>query len=522
MQHHVVDSLLTELRSLVQNLGQNGGLIGPSIYDTAQVIRLAPPASGVQQTLNWLVSQQQPDGGWGDPAFPRTRDVPTLAALLALHLYAISAHDRKIIQSSLAFLWQHAPVWAGPLPEDLPVGIELLLPRLLEEAAAAGLSVPRVPYAGLLALGERRRRMLAELPARAGTPPAHVWEGWGLDPDPNLLDASGGVGHSPAATAAWLRASSGRADRADARAAAHRYLAQASAATGAGIPGVVPTVWPITRFEQSNALYALLVGGLLDHPSLRDVIGPQVQALAQALQPFGLGMSDFFIPDGDDTAEALAVIHAAGYPVDLATMRGFAHESHFCAYHGELQASTSVTAHAAHFLHMCGQQSVPAQQYLIDRQLADGQWSGDKWNSSWLYNTCQIMVALAGSAHNAVIERALHALLMHQHADGGWGTQGSSAEETGYAILALRALLRAETHISVVSPPLDRAQSWMLSTYRPFDAHLRPCWLGKEIYRPLRLARIIELAATFPSSEISAPLEMARSVGTASSSQYTE
>jgi hypothetical protein len=58
MQHHVVDSLLTELRSLIQNLGQDGGLIGPSIYDTAQVIRLAPPASGVQHTLHWLVSQQ--------------------------------------------------------------------------------------------------------------------------------------------------------------------------------------------------------------------------------------------------------------------------------------------------------------------------------------------------------------------------------------------------------------------------------------------------------------------------------
>jgi len=79
----------------------------------------------------------------------RARDLPTLAALLTLHLYAISAHDRKIIQSGLAFLWQHAPVWAGPLPDALPIAIELLLPRLLEEAQAAGLDVPRAPYAVL-------------------------------------------------------------------------------------------------------------------------------------------------------------------------------------------------------------------------------------------------------------------------------------------------------------------------------------------------------------------------------------
>src|SRR5690348_10502098 len=113
MQHRVVDALLTELRSLIQDLGRDGGLIGPSIYDTAQVIRLAPPASGVQHTLSWLVSQQQPDGGWGDPAIPFARDVPTLAALLALHLYANCAKDHAIIQAGQKFLWQHAQHWAG-------------------------------------------------------------------------------------------------------------------------------------------------------------------------------------------------------------------------------------------------------------------------------------------------------------------------------------------------------------------------------------------------------------------------
>jgi hypothetical protein len=282
----------------------------------------------------------------------------------------------------------------------------------------------------------------------------------------------------------------------------------------------VPTVWPIPRFEQSNALYALHAGRLLDHPKLNDAVRAQIEDLAQAFSPAGLGMSDYFIPDGDDTAEALAVLHAAAYPIDLAVMRRFAHEDHFCAYHGELQPSTSVTAHAAHTLRMCGQPSVAAQNYLVAQQLPDGRWRGDKWNGSWLYTTGQIMVALAGTEHGAAIDRALQTLLAHQQADGGWGTHGASAEETGYAVLALRTLLHIPMGTATVCQSLERAERWMLSQYRPFDPPLRPCWLGKEIYRPYRLARIIELAAIFPSAEIAAPLEVAQSVGPPRSMQY--
>ena len=509
MQHHVVDSLLTELRSLIHNMGQDGGLIGPSIYDTAQVIRLAPPASGVEQTLQWLVSQQQPDGGWGDPAFPRARDVPTLAALLTLHLYAISAHDRNIIRSGLAFLWQHAPIWAGPLPDALPIAIELLLPRLLEEAEAAGLSVPRAPYAGLIALGVRRRPMLAELPAHAGTPPAHVWEGWGRDPDPNLIDGSGGVGNSPAATAAWLRASSGRSDLAEFRAAAHHYLAQAAAATGVDIPGVVPTVWPITRYEQTFGLYALLTAGLLDHPAIADLVQQQIASLANAFRSSGIGFSDFFMSDGDDTSAAMAVLKASGHSITLGALERFAHHDHFCAYPGELQPSLSVTAHAVHTLRLFDPASVRAQHYLIERQLPDGRWLDDKWNGSWVYTTSQAVIALAGTPHSDVIRQALDALLVYQHADGGWGTADESiSEETAYGIFALRAVLPLGLADHTIHAALERAEQWMLAHFCPNQQHEYATWLGKEQYQPQRIVRVIELAATFLSAELPARLPL--------------
>jgi hypothetical protein len=367
----------------------------------------------------------------------------------------------------------------------------------------------------VIALGRQRRRMIAQAPIRAGTTPVHAWEGWGEHPDPDLIDSYGSIGHSPAATAAWLRATAGRTDLAEERHAAHRYLEQAAKATGVAIPGVVPTAWPITRFEQSNALYALLVGGLLDHPSLHDVVQAQLRDLAHALRADGLGFSDHFAPDGDDTAETLAVLQAAGYPIDLSTLERFAHGDHYCAYPGELQPALSVTAHAVHVLRLCGQESTHAQQHLIASQLPDGRWSGDKWNGSWLYTTCQVVVALEGLGHRDSLLRAAQALLAAQHADGGWGAHGSTAEETAYAVLALRALLRDRGDDPTLRRAIERAEQWLLQDYHPANQSTRPCWQAKQVYRPRRLARVIELAATFSSA---APTQLAQSVGGAPSS----
>jgi hypothetical protein len=524
MQNHAVDQLLAELRALITDLGRDGGLIGASVYDTAQVIRLAPPTSGVQHTLAWLVQQQQPDGGWGNPAFPRARDVPTLSALQGLHLYATTPQDRRHIQAGLAFLRQHAPIWEAQLPDDLPVGIELLLPRLLEQAHAAGLRVPGTPYAALIALGERRRSILAALPARAGTPPAHVWEGWGWDPAPELVDASGGVGHSPAATAAWLRASSRRGDLATAREAAHRYLEQAAAATGVGIPGVVPTVWPIPRFEQPFALYMLLAGGLLDHPLLQEAVGLQLGDLARALGASGLGMSDHFLPDGDDTAAALALLLASGRAAQPSILERFAHADHFCAYAGELQPSLSVTAHAVHTLRLAGQPCAPAVRYLLDHQFSDGRWLGDKWNSSWLYTTSQAIIALADSLHIDALRRAADALVGYQHADGGWGDgQSATIEGTAYGVLALRVLTRHGLGTRVDQSALELAERWLLRNYHPFEHRdYEACWLGKQSYLPRRIVRIIQLAATFPTAELPAVLPISQAVGQARPTQSAE
>lgn len=505
-----------ELGALIPQLASEGGMIGPSIYDTAQVLRLEPSMSGGRQVVDWLVGHQAEDGGWGDPATQRARDVPTLAATLAIHAHAAHPTDRAVVARALKFLHRHARIWQGRLPDALPVGVELLLPRLLHEATRAGLDVPVRPYRGVVALG-RLKKGLGTAVVRRGTPPAHSWEAFGTKADLRLLDRRGSVGNSPAATAAWLRQARASGTSEAYWHLATDYLKSAAAATRTGVPGVVPTVWPIERFEHSFGLYALLIGGLLDERALSGGIAQQIDALAAAMRPTGLGMSDDFTPDGDDTATALAVLDASGRPADLSLLERFTHGNHFVGYHGELQPSVSVVAHAVHALALAGVSSGAGYAHMIQRQLPDGRWSDDKWHGSWIYTTSQVLVALAGTpSPQEPIDRATKALILHQHEDGGWGTGAgeSNTEETAYAVLALRSLTRHRKVDAAAHVSLGGGERWMRSAYRPFAADDKARWLGKENYRPNRIVRMFELAATLPSNKILRFADLPAEVGT--------
>lgn len=492
-----IDILLTDLRYLIADLGKDGGLISPSVYDTAQVVRLFPPQQDVWAALDWLLEQQQADGGWGNASVPLARDVPTLASVLALHTHGKRKATLDAVQTGMAFLRRQVSQWRQPRPEDLPVGVELLLPRLLKEAATLGLELPQEPYATLVALGNHRQWLIARMQSAAGTTAAHSWEAWGKDPDPALIDEAGGVVHSPAATAAWLKAADRRTDLVDVREAGQHYLVQAAAATGEGIPGVVPTAWPINRFEQSFVLYILLITGLLEHPQLQDIVRTQLNSLASALRPEGLSMSDFFIPDGDITAAATAVLNAAGYQVDLAVLRQFENDDHFCTYPDELQPSLSTTARAVHALALSGEEVAPSQTFLIKCQYPDGRWPSDKWHSSWIYTTLHVLVALTHSAGDiGAMKSAVDALLAYQHPDGGWGEQSkSTTTETVYGVLALRTLRNHKFVADGVLDALRKAHKWLLRNYRPLNVIEDKYWIGKELYCPPRVDRAFELSA---------------------------
>ena len=91
------DILLTDLRRTVADLGKDGGLISPSIYDTAQALRLAPPPEGPWPGLAWLLEQQRA-GGDVDPDIMVEIERPHV---IQISLFAEAAEKDKPILGSV-------------------------------------------------------------------------------------------------------------------------------------------------------------------------------------------------------------------------------------------------------------------------------------------------------------------------------------------------------------------------------------------------------------------------------------
>ncbi|GAB4581463.1 MAG: hypothetical protein Fur0022_42100 [Anaerolineales bacterium] len=493
LQHPILPKLLDELAVLISQLGTGGGCLTPSIYDTAQVLRFSPPREGVDLALDWLRHQQGSDGGWGNPMAPLMRDVPTLASVLALHQYNQHGQFAQQIQAGLTFLKKQSAQWEDFSTDELLVGIELILPSLVDQAMHQGLNISHKPYLKLMKIGEQKRKIIKHLKIIHGTPIAFSWEAWGELPDQYLLDKLNSVGNSPSATAAWIAKK--RATSPDAHVVpSENYLEAASFATGLEIPGVVPFAWPIDRFEQSFALYALANGDLLQHPAFFDVLEKQVGNLSKAMTPYGMPFSDHFIPDLDDTAAAMVVLSKFGNEVDANILNAFKDGAGYFTYPGEFHASTSAHARAVQALSLVAPEaSFIAQQVLLPFQNAEGAWPGDKWHKSWLYTTSHMLYALSTSSHLPEVEKGLRKLIMSQKEDGGWGMGVTpSTAETAYVMLALRLYKSQRPELEL---PYQRGKAWLLANlYRPAIPK-DYLWIGKELFKPYRIDRAFELTA---------------------------
>lgn len=474
--------------------------MSPSVYDSAQVLRTLPPGEESGPVVEWLLAQQHADGGWGEPVMPLHRDIPTLSALLALRQNGPREDTREAFVAGVRFLRGQAPLWSRLRVEELPVAAEILLPNLLEQLGLPEEELSREPYARLLELGARKRHLIAKLPLMPGVPWIHVWETWGSEPSPQLMDGAGSIGHSPSATAAWVKAAQGRPELESYVQRAAAYLKEASLATETGIPGLVPVGGPHNYFEQSFMLYALLMGGVLQDTRFSAEVGSVLKDLTRALGPQGIGMSDHYLHDGDDTSAVVAVMKALGATTDASVLYRFQKDDHFIAYPGELHSSPTLTARCVHALGLLDDTGElgPFHRYLLARQEPDGRWLFDKWNRSWLYTTFHSVIGLMGSPHHQAIRAALESVLAAQAEDGGWSSDGTSnLTETAYAVLMLGYLERQGVRHEGLGSSLERALRWMLRHYTPFapvDTKVK-CWISKELYRMDRVDTAFELSA---------------------------
>jgi halimadienyl-diphosphate synthase len=454
-------------------------------YDTAWMASVPVLAerrsSRFPTTLRWLADNQLGDGSWGSSVrYEHDRIVCTLAALAPLAEFGRRAEDRKAVEAGTRYLWQHGHL-VGAEPVEL-VGFELLVPTLVERARSAGVAVP--PHLDVYAA--QRKRKLELIPPQALYSPrttvVHSLEFLGDQVDLSRLALAqgdnGAIGNSPAATAYFLR-QTGLDNR-----PAVSYL---DACLGHSGGATAPVLHPCETFELLWTAYHLFLGGAPTTQLLRPA---ERRHLLHALGNGGVSLSPTFpIPDADDTAVALLLLHDLGESVDPSVLKAFqAPDGSFVSFPYERHSSVGVNVHVLHALARVPGYPDPANaieaivDYLADQH--NGLYWIDKWHISPLYATAHVLVALRDVASHGIghlVEQSREWLRQSQNADGSWGFYGQpTAEETAYALLGLAA----DNQLSEGDLARCAAAANYLGHAQAAGASHPPLWIDKCLYLP--------------------------------------
>jgi halimadienyl-diphosphate synthase len=484
------------------------GQVSPSVYETGRLVALSPGLTGHDRRVDHLLRTQRPDGGWGSPE-PGYALVPTLSAtdalLATLRPGSLGAQDVAAtagLRVLFRFLRGPGALTRSDLP-DLPA-IELIVPALvasinrrlddLRDAPAPGVGWwpgrERLrPPAGM---DDARHEAVRRLLASGGDLPQKLLHALEVAGDaarrhPAIRpEATGTIGASPAATAAWLGDPAGTRPGSPAR----DFLESAVRRHG----GPVPCGLPITVFERGWVLSWLARAGVPVAPPAE-----LVKSLAASLGPAGTAAAAGLPKDADTTAGALYALALAGEPQPPDPLRAFETETHFCTWPGEDGVSVSTNAHV---LEAFGQYHrvrpgrrhaatiAKVSAWLRSRQRHDGSWH-DRWHASPCYATACAALALhafGGPESAASVDRAVRWALATQRADGSWGHWQGTAEETAYAVqLLLLTRPGSPAHLRAA----ERGCDHLVRTH-PDDP---PLWHDKDLYHPIAIVRAATLAA---------------------------
>lgn len=474
-------------------MGLHAGTMSETAYDTAWAARVRSPAApdrlAFPSALAWLRTHQHADGSWGGQVpLVHDRVVSTLAAVIAL-VEAPEPRDAAAVRRGIAYLETALGRLDGGIVDT--VGFELIFPALLARARQIGLALP---YEQAAAIDRMRMDKLRRLPAgfvyTGPTSLAYSLEFLGDDLQLDLVGrcqaANGSFGASPAATAyvlmqQWSEKAAG-------------YL---RAVLSLSERGGACDVFPFEIFEKGWTLYHL--EGLMERLS---TYYPHLTELAAAWTPAGVGYtSQGMVPDGDETAVILKVLHTHGFAVSPRVLKLFEAEEYFFCFPLERNQSVSTNAHILDALKACG--AFPeragmlkkAVDYLAASQI-DGRYWRDKWHMSPYYATAHAMVALvgAGDAAERLGRSAVSWLLETQRPNGGWSEMepAGTAEETAYALWALGALSPCDP---AARAAMQRAAAFL---WEGFDTTRYPeLWIGKGLYAPHAVVRAAVLGALF-------------------------
>ncbi|MGK5448784.1 prenyltransferase [Streptomyces radiopugnans] len=491
------DALVAELVDRVLN--DPTGALGPSVYETARLVSLAPWLDGDTARVRHLLDEQRPDGSWAGPGgyalVPTLSATEALLAVLGREGEAPSLPRAGLAEAARRGLAAAAALVAQPVPST--VVFFMLIPALVEgvnarlavlgDAAAQPLALPHgLTDDALRALrdGAWRNPLTGHYLEIVG--PAAVGAA-------EMVPVDGVVGCSAAATAAWL----GPREPADPAHPSVRFLRRAQERGG----GPVAAMTSLVFYER-----AWIAGNLATAGVPREVLAPLLKELPGDVGRSGAPTAPGFAYEAETSAIVLAALAHLGAPQEPEYLWQYDAGSHFMSTIPEHEPSTTTNAHILEALgcHLAGGPS-DADRYrdavarianwLRGRQQPDGSWS-DKWHASPYFATMRCALALhryAGPDAADALRGSVAWLLERQREEGSWGRWDGTAEETAYAVRTLLELT-VDARSEGVAEAVQRGCSFLLEHGLNVERH-PPLWIGKELYAPAHLVRAAVLGA---------------------------
>jgi halimadienyl-diphosphate synthase len=469
------------LTNLLDRIGQSDMLT--TAYDTAWLARLSEFDRELGlPALEWLCSNQLPDGSWGaaESYYYPDRVISTLSAMIALTYRGRRQSDKKQIDRGLEALENMTDNATQGLAASLKgptVGFEMIVPTLVEQAESLGIikqqkenilgkiSKQRAHKLSLIKGKMINRHITVAFSAEmAGTDGQHM-----LDVD-NLQEKNGSVGCSPSATAYFAS----QVRREDSKAMEYLYTARNK-------NGGVPNVGPFDVFEIAWALWNLsMIPGFME---LREQVQKHIDFLSTVWDKgSGAGFSsEYSVNDSDGTSVVFDTLHRYGVTKKEDNILAYEEKDYFRCFELESDPSISANIHVLSALRQAGfDKRHPSVskilQFLKRNKLSSGYWD-DKWHISPFYTTSHAIIACAGFADELVAE-AVEWLIKNQKFDGAWGTFNATAEETAYALQAL--WFWNQNGGNIPKSILLNGKRWLENNKSKYE----PLWIGKCLYSP--------------------------------------
>ncbi|KAK4663962.1 uncharacterized protein QC763_501300 [Podospora pseudopauciseta] len=502
-----------------------------SIYDTAWISMITKVVGDQTEwlfpsSLTLILDQQHENGGWIGHGTETDVILNTAAAILALCKHRGESNTTDLndrISRATQFLDRELKAFWLDASTTLPVGFEMLLPKLLQLLAKEGINLEfpaRAMLEKIRAMKMARVRLDKLYEGHKSTL-LHSLEAFIGDVDFDRLSQHKQMGSmmaSPASTAAYLMNCSTWDDEAEA------YL-QHVVLYGAGHgSGGVPSAFPSTYFEYTWVVATLLENGFtredLGTESL-EMIGQTLEGAFEAGSGF-IGFAEGMELDADDTAKGITTLNLIGSPTPASKLVTLvdrkAKEAHFRTYAGERDAS--ITTNCNCLTSLCASPDASqhvdviemAMRYLCNKWNTEPVGIRDKWHLSSLYPMMLMTQGLMsgldswgrGVLPNLPTEVAVDAvivahqimghLLRFQRDDGSWDGE---RECTAYAVIAITRIASLPTVKPILShiySALERAKGF-LRQYLNCDLEPEHLWIEKVTYGSRNLSQAFLLAA---------------------------